>query len=436
MEFVVRMCRLARVVPVFVAALAFCSSALCAPIDADKTKEYKLTKRHGPWMIMVASFKEPPDVRRTEGMTPKQAAHELVYELRKAGIPAYVYSQDANEVISELKEEGIGAYESKPDEVRGRVETFDRQGRVRTREFSARQNTYCVLAGNYETNDESTKSGKLAKDTLEWIESKRFQPEFLTVLDPDFEESRGAEKSSVRKLKNGGILRLTPGKLRQGEGPLAGAFLTLNPLLSPDEVQAKKQDPLLVKLNTGGDLSLYNNQGKYTLVVASFYGKASKAQVGMMGLANFREAQASFTPGESLDLAAQEAWTLATLIRQGYFVMNEYKYVKNPDNELDKGHWEVDTTKPARPQAFEAWIWHDRFKSVVTIGSFDRLDDPRIAQLQTAFGAKIKEHAQTRRPFLAAEQLTIPAVLKANQLPEKAWIFDPKPQLVEVPTLQ
>jgi hypothetical protein len=435
MEFVVRKCNLARVVPVFVAAFVLWSSASAAPIDADRKKEYKLTKRHGPWMIMVASFKEPPSVRRTKGMTPEQAAHELVFELRKAGIPAYTFShEEAAELLaSQITEKNIKTYDYSKDEIRAQVETVDLQGRARKREYSASQKTYSVLAGNYDSSDETTKGGKLAKDTLAWIED-RFQPEFLTAPDPDFEESRGAEKSSVRKLKSGGILRLTPGKLRQGDGPLAGAFLTLNPLLSPEEAQSKKQDPLLIKLNSGGDLSLYNNQGKYTLVVASFYGKASKAQVGMMGLANFREAQASFTPGESLDLAAQEAWNLATLIRQGYFVMNEYKFVKN--SETEPGHWEVDTTKPARPQAFEAWIWHDRFKSVVTIGSFDNLNDPRIVQLQTAFGAKIKEHAQTRRPFLAAEQLTIPAVLKANQLPEKAWIFDPKPQLVEVPTLQ
>jgi hypothetical protein len=148
----------------------------------------------------------------------------------------------------------------------------------------------------------------------------------------------------------------------------------------------------------------------------------------MMGLANFREAQTSFLPGESLDIAAEEAFNLATLVRRGYFIMPNYKLE-------DNGQWVEDPRLPPKPHALEAWIWHDRFKSVVTIGSFDRLDDPQIAMLQHVFGAKIKEHAQTRRPFLAAEQLTVPAVLPANQLPEKAWIFDPKPQLVEVPRL-
>ncbi len=381
------MCSLARFVPAFLAGLMLFSEASAATIEAERGKEYQLTKRHGPWMIMVASFKQPPDVRRTEGMTPKEAADQLVYELRKAGIPAYTYSQDENQLISELNKEEIQAYSPSEDEVRGRIKTLDRQGRERTREFSAKQNAYCVLAGNYESNDESTKGGKLAKDTLAWIED-RFKPDFLTVPDPSFEESGAAAKTSIRKLKSGGILRLTPGKMRQGESPLAGAFLTLNPLLSKEEIQAKKQDPLLIKLNSGNDLSLYNNPGKYTLVVASFYGKSSKAQVGMMGLANFREAQASFEPGKSLDVAAEEAWNLANLLRRGNFVTDEYKLTTPMRTRpgVNPG------SKPLKPgfgtTASNRWS---------PSGRLTDLDDPRIAKLQHAFG-----ESQRARPNQAA----------------------------------
>ena len=393
---------LARCVPVLAAGLLLLSSSSAHAIEAAKGKEYNLTKRHGPWMIMVASFKTPaPERRLKDGMTPKQAADQLVYELRKQGIPAYAYSRN---------------------EVRGEVKIIDRMGRTSDREYKANQEEYCVLAGNYESNDESTKGGRLAKDTLEWIENS-FKPAFLTELNPNFERAGAASRSSVRQLKSGGIRRITPGKAKQGDGPLAGAFLTLNPLLKPEEIQARKQDPLLIKLNSGNELSLYNNPGKYTLVVASFYGKSSKAQVGMVGLANFREAQKSFKVGQSLDEAAEGAWELATLIRRGFFV-----------TALDDDDPRT-PPKPPKPMPMEAWIWHDRFNSVVTVGSFDSLDDPNIPILQRAFGAKVKEHAQTRKPFLAAEQLTVPAIPKPNQLPEKSWIFDPKPQLVEVPRL-
>ena len=64
-------------------------------IQAKRGKRYRFTKQHGPWMIMVASFSEPPPERRTEGMSPQEAADELVYELRKVKrIPAYTYVQD------------------------------------------------------------------------------------------------------------------------------------------------------------------------------------------------------------------------------------------------------------------------------------------------------------------------------------------------------
>ncbi len=410
------MCFLVRFASALVAGLMLLSLPSAHAIEAVKGKKYFLTKRHGPWMIMVASFKQPPPERRSDkGLTPEQAADELVYELRKQGIPAYTYSQK---------------------EVREEVETTDALDRKRKRQFIANQQNYCVLAGNYDSNEETTKGGKLAKDTLAWIEDN-FKPEFLMELNPNFERAKAAERSPLRQLKSGGVWQLTPNKLKKDKDgkfvarPLAGAFLTLNPLLTAEEVQARKRDPLLVKLNAGNELSLYNNPRKYTLVVASFYGKSSKAQVGMMGLANFRDAQKTFKVGEALDEAAQDAWELATLLRRGNFVVSAdpATRVNGQPRKLPGGL----SPLPPGQTRFESWIWHDRFKSVVTVGSFDRVDDPRIAQFQAAFGAKVKEHAQTKKPFLAAEQLTVPAILKGNQLPEKSWIFDPKPQLVEVP---
>ena len=55
-----------------------------APIEAVRGKRYRITTRHGPWMIFVASL---------HGNTARGAADSLVYELRKLGIPAYTFSQ-------------------------------------------------------------------------------------------------------------------------------------------------------------------------------------------------------------------------------------------------------------------------------------------------------------------------------------------------------
>src|SRR5262245_54931630 len=70
------------------------SAAKKGEIEAVQGMQYKLSREHGPWMILVATFREPPPEARTKGMTPKQAADELVYELRKKGLPAYTFMQE------------------------------------------------------------------------------------------------------------------------------------------------------------------------------------------------------------------------------------------------------------------------------------------------------------------------------------------------------
>ena len=58
-----------------VTTLILVSSSDAAQIEAIHGKHYALTKRHGPWMIMVASFSEPPaDRKAKDGLTPDQAA--------------------------------------------------------------------------------------------------------------------------------------------------------------------------------------------------------------------------------------------------------------------------------------------------------------------------------------------------------------------------
>ena len=50
----------------------------------------------------------------------------------------------------------------------------------------------------------------------------------------------------LKRLKSGGIWRATQGQ----PSPLSGAFLTTNPMLSPEEVNARRHDPLIAKLLT------------------------------------------------------------------------------------------------------------------------------------------------------------------------------------------
>ncbi|HTN03782.1 MAG TPA: hypothetical protein VL132_17965, partial [Planctomycetaceae bacterium] len=185
--------------------LAVAAASPASAIEAVRGKEYKLTPKHGPWMIMVTSFRDVKDEDRKEkGLSAAEAAAELVFELRSNGIPAYTFAQD-------------GKVE--------KIDTIDRLNRPDQRIYASQRDMICVLAGNYDLSAtesfadsgrqsaslKNKKDDKIADDTLRYV--KAYFPKFL------------------KEEKSGGIFRLTPGR----KGPLSGAFLTINPLLKPSD---------------------------------------------------------------------------------------------------------------------------------------------------------------------------------------------------------
>ena len=327
-------------------------------IEAVRGKSYPLGKQHGPWMVMVASFRNVNEEHRIQGLSATEAAGELVYELRQKGIPAYVFEQ-RGEV--------------------GRVSTRDRSGRPDRRIYAARRGMISVLAGNYESINAEQKQGRIAQKTLRYI--KRLSPNIM---------------------EQGGRYRPTPGR----PSPLSGAFLTVNPLLSAQEILSRKSDPLLAKLNAGMDHSLLNNPGKYTLVIKTISGKS----ITKLANSSFANAVSRFDSGfkNSLDDAAQSAWELTQAMR----------------NARELGY----------PADYEAYVFHDRFRSIVTVGSFESPQDPRIVQLARFFEGKIKQNPQTGQRFLAGELFTIPRKPQLDK-PHKSWVFDPRPQIMKVPRI-
>jgi hypothetical protein len=349
-----------------VALVVLTAELAAAPIEAVKGKRYRLTKQHGPWMVMVASFREPPPDRKIDGMTPQEAADELVFELRKRNVPAYTFAQET---------------------VEDTITTPDRRGRIHSGRITAQQGSVVVLAGNYESIDPSDSEGKIARQTLEWV--KNFEPEFLTAEDPTAPRriDRGGNPlaGQLKRLKTGGLWRATQGQPK----PLSGAFLTTNPMLSLEEVNLRRQDPLIAKLNPDTPLSLLNNPGRYSLVVATFTGRVTSS-----------ERKAEEWEDDHLDSAGLDAWQLANRLRN---------------------------------QKIEAWVYHDRYRSLVTVGSFDTPGDPRIPQAQQTYGAKYRPHPQTQQDVLIAEVMTQPDPRNPAGAPLKTWIFDPSPRLMEVP---
>lgn len=341
-------------------------------IEAVRGKEYKLTAKHGPWMIMVASFRDVKDEERKEkGLSAADAAAELVYELRSNGIPAYTYAQ-------------AGKVE--------KIDTVDRLNRPDQRIYAAQRDMICVLAGNYElsssdltnsnklTSRLAEKDDKIAEDTLRYI--KAYFPKFM------------------KDEKSGAIFRLTPGR----KGPLSGAFLTINPLLDPHDVIQRKADPEVLALNSGIDNALVSLKKPYTVKVATFSGR-SVTPVGTSKFASNPEkfdeklAKPSDTDSYDLNRAGEDAAQLARALRA---------------------------------RNIEAYVYHDRFQSIVTVGGFDSPEDPQIRKIATQLGAKPGTDPLTGKEGLVAEVLTLPLADGRQQ----AWVFDPQPRLIKTPRVK
>lgn len=355
------------VAPLLVLLLA--SPLQGAKIEAVRGKRYRLSQRNGPWMIMVASFQDVPDTikkvddndrvryvpneNKRRGDTALEAADQLVYELRRYGIPAYVYEQE-------------NQYEQ--------VRTKDFRHRDRMRTIEAQKRNVAVLAGNYRSARNDT-----AQTTLGIL--KRFRPKFLAGNDGS---------SFTTHSASGGVYHPTPGQ----PGPLSGAFLTMNPMLTPEQAlrMSGENNKLLRRLNSGNEFSLAGERG-YTIRVATLTGKQTTYQFGSKPRESFFDSD-----GSSLDKAARNAWMM---------------------------------TKYMRSKGTKAFLHHQQFGSLVTIGAFESPDDPRIPEVIRYFSPKVVQDPRTGEKRMRIEYLTIPPTRKGGQ--EYHLPFDPEPALIPIP---
>jgi len=115
-------------------------------------------------------------------------------------------------------------------------------------------------------------------------------------------------------------------------GPMISAFVTRNPMLPEDYFQPPQVDSFVAKLNEDMPYSLLECEGKYTVVVRTFEG---------LGAIVSGSDDGKFEPSiQRLDEYAAQAQQMTAYLRK-------------------EGH--------------EAYQFHDRTKSIVTIGSFNSL---------------------------------------------------------------
>ncbi|MCA9175487.1 MAG: hypothetical protein KDB14_13475 [Planctomycetales bacterium] len=263
-------------------------------VEADPRAEYTLTEKHGPWLILCASF---------AGENAESEAQALVMELRKRyRLEAYKHRQ---------------SYDfSQPVVGRG----FSRTGGVKIMKHS-QDNKFSeigVLVGHFQAVDSSDTS-----QALERI--KHLQPDCLNLTGRKSSTQRFSGLRSVYR-------RISSSEDNRVKGPMGKAFVTRNPLIPKEYFAPKGIDSLVMRMNKGVKYSLLNNNSRYTVRVATFRGTSSFKPADAV-----KPLRVGNNPTK-LEMAAENAHAM---------------------------------TMSLRKRGVQAWEFHDRYESIVTIGSFD-----------------------------------------------------------------
>jgi hypothetical protein len=236
-----------------------------------------------------------------------------------------------------------------------------------------------VLVGNF-GSFEDTQIDK----TLDLL--KHAKPD---SLDPAKQGTSSQRLAGIRSIYN--MVSRNPAE--RSKGPMGSAFVTRNPLLPKELFVTKGIDPFVVDMNKDLPHSLLKCPGKYTVRVASFRG------VDTMKPTEFERLTTQPRKLSKIDEAALKASRLCAALR-------------------DKG--------------VEAYEFHDRTESIVTVGSFNEVGQPRPdgkTEINPAIHKIMKDYGPVEQPRPGTNQIELYArVDKAS-----GARFDPQPIPVEVP---
>lgn len=168
---------------------------------------------------------------------------------------------------------------------------------------------------------------------------KQITPEALKVAEG---EDTAQSMALVREIQNRARERINP---QQKRGPMGHAFLTRNPILPREYFVPKGIDPEVAKWNEGVEYSLMKCPAKYSIRVATFRGRTTFETFDTKHNEKRRKSKKKLDP---LEEAAINAHKLTVALRA---------------------------------KGWEAYEFHDRQESYVTVGSFDtgnQLPDGRI----------------------------------------------------------
>ena len=203
-----------------------------------------------------------------------------------------------------------------------------------------------VLVGDFPTVDDPVLQSTLAK-------IKRCQPSALT--------NQGGE--GVQSLRYAGLRNLFRKVTHSSEsgklGPLSKCFVTRNPMLPQEYFTPRGIDAFVQEINRGVKYNLLDCPASYSVKVATFRGNV------VIDPKEIQRIQETGRMEHRLTQAAEKAHAL---------------------------------TKALRDRGVEAYEFHDRSESIVTVGSFSSVGekqsdgkielDPRVLKVMQSFGAR------------------------------------------------
>lgn len=321
--------------------------------DTDPSGDLKLKDDHGPWLIMCASF-------ISEG---RNEAESLCAELRSLGLEAYLYEKKFD-YSGSVK--GLG-YQ------RENEESYDLVPKRMRAVHPEVVEDISVLVGHFPGPEDSR-----GLKTLEQI--KHLFPESLKVS----QDVRSLQRMATWRE----LMKIATNKRELKEmGPMRAAFMVPNPLLPEGYFDRPKVDPMVEKMNKGDKYSLLNNPRAYSVKIATFNGDST------FDNSEIQEKQKEFNFLKRTGRGLTESKLMEAESNANYLTLQ------------------------LRKQGIEAYSYHDRYSSMVCVGSFDwavrgegaaKLVNPEIQAVIDRFQAQKVDNIPGVAPYYKTKTLEGP----------------------------
>lgn len=323
-------------------AAAFLRELESAP--ADPNQDIAVTKEHGAWMISIQAYIGP---------NAPQSARRMVDELRsKYKLSAFVFNYSNEERRKEYERVKVQMEKQRQLLEQMKKELGNQAYQINPlpvkRPMRVQENC-AVLVGGYK--DEAT-----ARRALEQIRKLDANLLDRSLLDTKF---IGEDDPKTKKIERG---------RHEYVNPFLRAFAAPNPAIKQERKSGFDDQDIAVlrRLNDGQPYSLMACKKRYTLAIKQF------AMPG--GVQTAQDAKPAglldpFKTGkQQADLAADNAHTLAKMLR----------------------HMKLD-----------AYVLHTSYASIVTVGSFDSLEDPALRSMQNIVVSQLRPKLDARLELFA-----------------------------------